>query len=58
MAGDNLDETVSSLTRFDFTNADLLYDTLTVTYANTDINDRTPGSRARFSGIILTELAP
>ena len=55
VAGDNLDETVSSLTRFDFTNADLLYDTLTVTYANTDIKDRTLGSRARFSGIILTE---
>ena len=41
---------LNSLTQFNFDNADLLFDTLTLSYRNDDLD----GSRARFSGVVLT----
>ena len=45
---------LNSLTQFDFDNPDLLYDTLTLSYTNGDLD----GSRARFSGVVLTGQIP
>ena len=45
---------LNSLTQFDFDNPDLLYDTLTLSYRNGDLD----GSRARFSGVVLTGQIP
>lgn len=58
VSGGSLDPTgntpLNSLTQFDFDNADLLFDTLTLSYTNGDID----GSRARFSGVVLTGQIP
>ena len=45
---------LNSLTQFNFDNPDLLYDTLTLSYRNGDLD----GSRARFSGVVLTGQIP
>ena len=54
ISGGSLDPTgnnpLNSLTQFDFDNPDLLFDTLTLSYSNDDLD----GSRARFSGVALT----
>ncbi|WP_018969346.1 PEP-CTERM sorting domain-containing protein [Rubritalea marina] len=52
IAGDDLTTTGYAMTQFDFDTSGG-YDTLSFEYLNDD-NDATPGSRARFSGLVIT----